>query len=91
MHGKDYFFTKATLDEANSRAEKNKEDLPDNIISINPEKTHNEKQYLAGKINKLEYELDIEKRTAKICKYLAIINIPLFYAACYVMHSLIVG
>ena len=91
VHGKDYFFTKATLDEANSRAEKNKEDLPNNIISINPEETYNEKEYLAGKVEKLEYQLDIEKRTAKIWKYLTIISVPLFYAAGRVMHSLIVG
>jgi len=91
VHGKDYFFTKATLDEANSRAEKNKEDLPDNIISINPEETYNEKEYLAGKVEKLEYELDIETRTARIWKYLVITSIPLFYTAGYVIHSLIVG
>ena len=91
VNGKDYFFTKATLDEANIRAEKNQEDIPNNIISINPEEVYNEKEYLAGKVEKLEYELDIEKRTAKIWRYLAIISVPLCYALGSAMHSLIVG
>lgn len=91
VNGQDYLFTKAQLDEAFNRAEKNPEDIPSDLISINPEEIYNEKEWLVRKNEELNYALDIEKRTARIWQYATLASMLLFYAIGYSVHLLLAG
>lgn len=91
VDGQNYLFTKAALDEAQTRSEKNPEDIPGDLISVNPEEVYNEKEWLISEKSKLEDSLDIEKRTAKIWKYIAFGSMFLFYAIGRSVYFLIEG
>lgn len=91
VDGKNYLFTKAALDEAETRAEKNPEDIPGDLISINPEEVLNEKEWLLSEKSKLENALDIEARSVKIWKFIAFGSMFFFYALGRSVYFLVTG
>lgn len=91
VNGQDYLFTKAALDEAQTRAEKNPEDIPSDLVSINPEEVFNEKEWLIAEKSKLEDVLDIERRTVRIWQCIAFGSMFFFYALGRSVYFLVTG
>lgn len=88
VDGVKYLFTEGSLIEAILRADKNPEDIPSDVIMVNPEEIHNQREWFVTKNASLQNELDRQKRSTRIWQVLTLICIPVFYAVGYSINHL---
>ena len=79
VNGSDYLFTSKSLDEANERALKNKEDIPTGLILANPEQVLMDRDNFLQNVVDLGIALDNAKHLNKIWLYTVLFAIPVCF------------
>lgn len=88
VDGKNYLFTEGSLIDAILRAEKNPEDIPSDMIPVNPEEMYNQREWFSTKNVDLQNDFDRQKRIIRMWQILTLISIPVFYSIGYSIHQL---